>query len=49
MNDRYLYRTKQTDTMRKRTKILLNILKFILAVLLFTAALAFIVAWSAIG
>ena len=35
--------------MRKRTKILLNILKVILAVLLFIAALAFIVAWSAIG
>lgn len=35
--------------MRKRTKILLNVLKFILAVLLFISALAFIVAWSAIG
>ena len=30
-------------------KILLNVLKFMFAVLLFIAALAFIVAWSAIG
>ena len=30
-------------------KILLNVLKFMFAVLLFIAALVFIVAWSAIG
>ena len=35
--------------MRKRTKILLNVLKFILAVLLFIAFLTFITAWSALG
>ena len=39
----------QEENMRKRTKILLNVLKFILAVLLFIAALAFIVAWAALG
>ena len=39
----------QEENMRKRTKILLNVLVIILAVLLFIAALAFIVAWSAIG
>ena len=35
--------------MRKITKILLNALKFIFAVLLFIAFLTFITAWSAIG
>ena len=35
--------------MRKITKILLNVLKFIFAVLLFIALLTVIIAWSAIG
>lgn len=35
--------------MRKRTKILLNILKFIFAVVLFIAFLTFITAWAALG
>lgn len=35
--------------MRKRTKILLNVLVIILAIVLFIAFLTFIIAWSAIG
>ena len=35
--------------MRKRTKILLNVLVIILAVVLFIAFLTFLVGWSALG
>ena len=39
----------QEENMRKRTKILLNVLVIILAIVLFIAFLTFITAWAALG